>query len=79
MTRRSECITAVMVLPAAIACDGNASASAASATLDAIMGFQREMWNIAMSPDVKLVKTRSFVMHTGRYLGALTRCKSFSF
>jgi hypothetical protein len=29
MTRRSECITAVMVLPAAIACDVSAAESAA--------------------------------------------------
>jgi hypothetical protein len=51
-----------MVLPAAIACDVNAAESARtdSATLDAIVRrFQPEMWNILMSPDVKLVKTRS--------------------
>jgi len=43
--------------------------------LDAIVGrYQREMGNIRFSPDVKLVKTRSFVMHAVRYLGALTRC-----
>jgi hypothetical protein len=41
--------------------------------------FHREMWNILISPDVKPVKGRSFVMHAGRYLGALTRCKSSSF
>jgi hypothetical protein len=84
-----------MVLPAAIACDGIASANDASArldtisldtirldaiSLDAIKGrFQRERWNIDLSPDVKPVKARSIVKHAGRYLGALTRCKSLSF
>jgi hypothetical protein len=66
-----------MVLPAAIACDVNAAESASTdrATIDAIVGhFQREMWNILMSPDVKLVKTRSSIMQAARYLGALTRC-----
>ena len=33
----------------------------------------------ATCKDVKPVKGRSFVMHAGRYLGALTRCKSSSF
>jgi hypothetical protein len=57
---------------AAIACDVSAAESARidSATLDAIVGrFQREMWNILMSPAVKLVKTRSTIMHAVRYLG----------
>ena len=59
MMRRSECITAVMVLPAAVACDGMAAerASTDNATADASVGrFQRGMWNILKSPDVKLVK-----------------------
>ncbi len=44
--RRSECITAVMVLPAANVGIGNASA-AASAMADATAErFQREMWDI---------------------------------
>jgi hypothetical protein len=44
--RKSECITAVMVLPAAHVGIGNASA-AASAIADAIVErFQREMWDI---------------------------------
>ncbi len=61
MVRRSECITAVMVLPAASEGVARASESATTdnATLGAIVGsFQREMWNIRLSPDVKLVKTR---------------------
>ena len=50
--RRSACITAVMVLPAANACDvsaGDVSAteSARADNADAIVGrFQRVMWNI---------------------------------
>ena len=49
MTRRSECITAVMVLAAAGAGDASAAANARAdrATFDAIVErFQREMWNI---------------------------------
>src|SRR5450756_403267 len=79
MMRKSECITAVMVLPAAaIAGDASAeSASTDSAIPDAMPGsFQREMWNILYSPDVKPIKDRSFVMHAARYLGAVTRCNS---
>src|ERR1700676_251536 len=82
MTRRSECITAVMVLPAADACDATPAESARTerATPDTMVGsFQRKMWNMGWSPDVKLVKTRSFVMHAARYLGAITRCNSLGF
>ena len=52
MMRRSECITAVMVLPAAMACevtacDVSATDSASTDRADAIVGrFQRMMWNI---------------------------------
>jgi hypothetical protein len=61
-----------MVLPAAIACDVSAAESARTdkAMLDAIVGrFQREIWNILMSPDVKLVKARSLIVQAVRYLG----------
>ena len=50
--RRSECITAVMVLPLAMACevmtcDVSATESASTDRADAIVGrFQRMMWNI---------------------------------
>src|SRR5450756_2068412 len=78
--RRSACITAVMVLPAAKAGDVAESADTNRAIPDTMLGrFQRGMWNILLSPDVKLVKTRSFVMHAARYLGAVTRCKSWIF
>jgi hypothetical protein len=33
----------------------------------------------SISPDVKLVKTRSSFVQTARYLGAVTRCKSLVF
>jgi hypothetical protein len=33
----------------------------------------------SISPDVKLVKRRSLVMHAVRYLGAVTRCKFWTF
>src|SRR6266581_2107852 len=71
-----------MVLPAANACDASAAESARTAKVifDAIVGrFQRGMWNIRFSPDVKLVKTRSSVMHAVHYLGALTRCNCLIF
>jgi hypothetical protein len=71
-----------MVLPAAIAGEVDAAESASTdrATLDAIAErFQRERGNIRLSPDVKLVKDRRFVMHAARYLGALTCCKSWVF
>src|SRR6267154_1518665 len=57
ITRKSECITAVMVLPAATACEVIAAESARTdRVFDAIVGsFQRAMWNICLSPDVKLV------------------------
>ena len=51
----------MMVLPAAIGLRRQRSAARAadSDDADAIVGrFQREMWNILISPDVKLVKTR---------------------
>src|SRR5215470_7011755 len=82
MMRRSECMTAVMVLPAASARDVKAvdSANAARMRLSAIAGsFLREIWDIPLSPDMKLVKARSSVEHEVRYLGELTRCKSLSF
>jgi hypothetical protein len=45
--------------------------------LDAIVGrFQREMWNILMSPDVKPVKTDHRLCRPCVILGALTRCNS---
>jgi hypothetical protein len=76
--RRSACITAVMVLPAAIACevradDASATESASADSADAIAGrLRRMMWDIRFSPDVKLVKARSVVMHVVRYLGERT-------
>src|SRR5438105_13201157 len=79
MMRKSECITAVTVLASAIEHTVSAaeSASADSVIFDALVGrFQWEIWNIRLSPDVKLVKARSPVEHAVRYLGALTRCKS---
>src|SRR6476660_3909545 len=78
ITRKSECITAVMVvLPAASACDVSAADSATTDNADArLVRFQREKWNIRISPDVKLVKTGLFVMQPVRYLGELTHCKA---
>src|SRR4051794_33010846 len=82
MIRKSECITAVIVLASAIEDTVSAadSASADSVMFDVIVGrFQCERWNIRLSPDMKLVKTRSLVKHAVCYLGALTRCKSKGF
>src|SRR5258708_6734917 len=80
MTRRSECITAVMVLPAAKACDVSAPESAAMDNADAsAVRFQLKVWNIRVSPDLKLVKAPLLVMHDVRYLGELTRCKACIF
>jgi hypothetical protein len=46
-------------LPAAKACDVSATESAATDSAAAIAGrFQRVMWNIRISPDVKLFKVR---------------------
>src|ERR1700733_5409280 len=78
--RRSACITAVMVLPAATAGCGNRAEAArtGNARLNAMLGsFRREKWNILTSPDVKAVNRRSRIMHEVRYLGELTRCKLF--
>ena len=50
--RRSECITPVMVLPAAIGCDGNAATSASTdnAIPETIVGrFEREMGTFDLS------------------------------
>src|SRR4051812_43530111 len=81
MTRRSECITAVMVLPAAKAgvVQVVEAASADSVRPNAMaLNLRRERWDIRSSPDVKLVKARSRDEHVVRYLGELTRCKSLS-
>ena len=48
ITRKSECITAVMVLPAANACDVSAAESATTDNADAsVVRFQREKCNIS--------------------------------
>jgi hypothetical protein len=48
-----------MVLPAAIAGGVSVIENAATDSAAAIMGrFQRVMWNILVSPDVKLFKAR---------------------
>jgi hypothetical protein len=48
-----------MVLPAANACGVAVPENASTDNADAMMGrFQREMSNIRVSPDVKLVKAR---------------------
>src|SRR5215813_12414330 len=80
MMRRSECITAVMVLPAAKAGAVQVveAASADSVRPSAMPSLRRERWDIRSSPDVKLVKARSLDGHEVRYLGGLTRCKSLS-
>ena len=47
--RRSECITAVMVLPAAIACEVNAAESASTGNAKPDLSnerLRRETWNI---------------------------------
>src|SRR6202040_4141733 len=86
ITRRSECITAVIVLASTGADSAAESASADSVTFAGMEERnQRKMWNIRLSPDVKLFKDRSiadhspiirrsFAKHMVRYLGALTRC-----
>src|SRR6266702_7893906 len=80
ITRKSECITAVMVLPAASACGDDAADSASTDKADAIVvNFRREMGNIRISPDVKLIKAGLFIMHVVRYLGELTCCKACTF
>src|SRR4051812_33564338 len=78
ITRRAECITPGMGLPAAIA-GAVSTAETASTDITMVGRLQREMGNILNSPDVKPVKGRSFLMHGVRYLGALTRCKSWAF
>src|SRR5882757_494320 len=78
MTRKSECITAVMVLPAARACGAKANSCGANDSASAdVQRFQREIGNMQISPDVKLVKAGLFVMHAVRYLGELTCCMAY--
>src|ERR1700761_2856627 len=80
--RRSECITAVMVLPAAEAGDVQPadSAKTEAARPKAIPGsVRREVCDIRSSPDVKLVKARSWIMHVVRYLCGLTCWKTWIF
>src|ERR1700730_4974651 len=82
ITRRSECITAVMVLASTRADNASAAESAKAESVSAdsvtfagiVERAQREMWNIRLSPDVKLFKDQSFAVHRVSYLGALTRC-----
>jgi hypothetical protein len=67
-------------LPAANACDVSATESAAMDNADAsAVRFQLKVWNIRVSPDVKLVKARLLIMHAVRYLGELTCCKACIF
>src|SRR5665213_1400984 len=78
-SRKSACITALMVLPAAhVGAGGNNAAE--SAIIDAtVRSFQRQMWDIRISPDDKPVNCRSLIMQTGCSLGELTRCKNSIF
>src|SRR3954470_21686434 len=82
MMRRSECITAVMVLPAASTGEASAveSATTDSASLEAnARGPRRINLNIKSSPDVKLFKGRLSIEHPVRSLGELTSCNAFIF
>src|SRR6266702_5301866 len=82
MMRRSECITAVMVLPAASTGEASAveSATTDSASLEANARRPRRIkWDIKVSPDVKLFKGRLLVEHSVRSLGEVTLCNAFIF
>src|SRR5262245_24686713 len=82
MIRRSECITAVMVLPAARACEASAAESATtdSAILETVAPRPRRLnWNIRVSPDVNPVKGRSLLVQAVHSLGELTSCSASSF
>src|SRR5690348_1707715 len=80
ITRKSECITAVMVLPAASTWALSATESATIDNADAsALRFQLDVWNIHVSPDVKLIKAGLFVVQSVRYLGGLTCCKTCRF
>src|SRR3954467_14355498 len=81
MMRRSECITAVMVLPAASTGEASAveSATTDSASLEAnARGPRRINLNIKVSPDVKLFKGGLLIEHPVRSLGELTSCNAFN-
>src|SRR5512140_746825 len=82
MIRRSECITAVMVLPAANTGEAIAveSATTESASVEANARRPRRIkLSIKVSPDVKLFKGRLLVEHSVRSLGELTSCNAFIF
>src|SRR3954447_15590791 len=82
MMRRSECITAVMVLPAASAGEASAveSATTDSASLEANARVPRRInLNIKISPDVKLFKGRLLVEHPVRSLGEQPHAMPLSF
>nr|GAJ36254.1 hypothetical protein BDOA9_0154710 [Bradyrhizobium sp. DOA9] len=80
--RKSECITAVRVLPAASTGEASAveSATTDSASVEAnARGPRRMKWNIESSPDVKLFKGGLLIEHEVRSLGELTSCNAFIF